>query len=346
MCVFAKGKRLQEVFFYLYIARSFSNCQLTVDREDPLGNAVSIQDPTPAYRWSVGVVGLQGHGKTALCGRLVQQLGGTSNSSKGRVRNAARRQCPDADQARIIDAIWLMDRMVLERREGTTVSSKEFPLFHHSTGSFALVDTPSFVSKLSKEEEQQKPRRDLPRLKYRAVATPSINWRFPTAGLSLSVSQWTRSEKPVVQSLILQVIAATGSGLKQVLFAVTKMDKVLWREDVFYQVHERIHSVMADFSPCLTFSVAPVSAVVPAHGIAKLTRTDNWEKPPAARSVLTVLESYKPKRSNYKDNDSTSSIAVVFDHKRLQSSVVPVKTVQGTFRLGESLASGQTRKCL
>jgi NAD(P)-dependent dehydrogenase (short-subunit alcohol dehydrogenase family)/translation elongation factor EF-1alpha len=236
-------------------------------------------------RWSVAVVGLAGHGKTALCGRMVQALGQTSLWERGRVQAAARRggipsACSDAERP-AIDAVWMMDRSAKERQEKTTLQTKDFPLWHKSTGSFTLYDTPPTNREFADRQQRRLPRQMCQRkstLEVLTFADPKV------VVVCVAVDKIFTQEQ--LLGLLWQV--AVSARPRQIVFAVTRMDLVGWEEAPFHRVADCIISALVDQS--VPYTIIPTSAAAPACGIISKVRTGHWERQPATPpSILNII---------------------------------------------------------
>ena len=208
-------------------------------------------------RHHVVVVGLHGHGKSALVGRMIQVLGQSSPLALSRVRSAARRML--SNHRSTADAVWYADRTVPERTECRTNTVREFPLYHSSVGSFVVVDTPPFADYHVENRE----RKHFPRLER---VRRSASWALTVLKPDLVVVcvavdlHWTDDQ---LASLVLQVQAATSwPDSTSLVFAVTRMDRVEWSQEQFHCTAQRIRNLAGD-----TVEIIPTAAIAPAHGI-------------------------------------------------------------------------------
>jgi len=301
-----------------------SNCKLTVG-EMPKPTISTFKGHSNT--WQVAVVGLHRQGKTALCGRMVQALGGVSYSALGRVRSAARRH--DCD-----DAVWYMDRSCLERREHTTKKSKTFPLFHRSVGSFDILDTPPFLNESNGKD-------GLIALESRRRSALHALCLGRTRCAIICVAVDAAWDTDVLKSLTAQVLAGAGPSLECIVYAVTRMDLVGWSEDAFQRVESRIDTVLANFETTnVQLTIMPTSSREPARGILFPANTTQWEKRPGFPSILAVLKTLAGEYHLSHEND----FACVVDRLvRMDPLVVTANIIKGTVYLSQKLWLGDNR---
>lgn len=352
-----------------------NNCSLTVPGD--LSGAVMLQSlkdlpDEDRFRWSIAIVGLRGHGKSALAGRMVRALGGFSKSALYRTRIAAGRYggtaglslCPgDGPEGwKVRDAVWTMDHDTFSRRSGTSVEESGFPLLCDGqadcAGGFTLWDLPPFM------DETMSPG-DIPgraSLESRRKKTLGALQCLQPTTLIVTVAVDVTFRKEVLSSLVAQSVAACGPKLRRIIIAVTKMDRVHWNELSYQAAVGRAEAALCALLPrddlasnsLFDFVSIPTSAANGQLGICSpcTPRTTKWGGGMGlpADSVLSALRFGMPSLSVSTDNPicAVHRVARAFSSGNSDVIVVNAIILRGLLRVGDKIVAwrGKNREAV
>ncbi len=246
----------------------------------------------------VVIVGNIDHGKSTLIGRLLNEAGALADDRVAALAEMSRKRGVDFEWAFVTDALQV------ERDNGTTIDTSE-AVFRTARRSFVIIDAPGQVEFLR-------------------------NMVTGAASADLAIVVVDATEGTLEQSRR-HLYLLTLLGVRRLIVAVNKMDKVDYSADRFAATAKQVRDYLAQIDVAAT-AIIPISA---RHGdmIAKRTPGLGWYHGP---TLLEALDRIEP------DAVTPDLLALRFTvqdiYKFDERRILAGRIESGVLRVGDALA--------
>ncbi|MBD3261545.1 MAG: GTP-binding protein [Candidatus Altiarchaeales archaeon] len=242
------------------------------------------------------IVGHVDHGKSTLIGRLFYD---TDSLPEGKIQEI--KEVCEA-QGKDMEFGYVMDNLSEERDQGITIDTTQ-TYFKTKQRDYVIIDAPGHVEFI----------------KNMITGASQAHAAILIVDAAEGVKQQTRRHAYILSML----------GLKQVIVAVNKLDKIDFSQREYRGVRKEVKEFLKTINITPTYFI-PISARE-GDNIAKESSKMSWYEGP---TVLTALDSFKPPR----DPDDKPLILPIQDvYKYDDERIVAGKIAQGTIKPREDV---------